>query len=486
MAITREPIPPPASQARFGALGLAILVALAAGAAGRAEAADAGSGATADGSFWGTLWQRSTLLGDLGGLRPWLGSYGMTLGLTETSEVLGNVSGGVKRGAAYDGLTTATLGLDTQKAFGWEGGTFNVSGLYIHGRSLSADNLLNLQTASGIEADRSLRLWELWYQQAVLDGRLDVKLGQQSLDQEFMVSQYAGLFVNTMFGWPMLPSANLPSGGPAYPLSAPGIRLRAKPTDALTVLAGVFNDNPAGPGDGDPQQRNGSGTNFRISDAPLAIFEIQYATPSAGDMDYGTGAAGLPGVYKLGFWYDAGRFDDQRFDAAGLSLADPAGTGIPRRHQGDYSLYAVMDQLLWRPSAESSQGLGVFARAMGTPEDDRNLIDFSLNAGLTLKAPLPGRDNDTLGIGGGYTRVSAAAGGLDRDTGFYTGTPVPVRGSETYIEVTYQYQVNPWWQIQPDFQYVFNPGGGIANPNSASGALVDDEAVFGVRTNITF
>ena len=39
-----------------------------------------------------------------------------------------------------------------------------------------------------------------------------------------MVSQNASYFVNTMFGWPMLPSADLPGGGPAYPLSALGVR----------------------------------------------------------------------------------------------------------------------------------------------------------------------------------------------------------------------------------------------------------------------
>ena len=40
-----------------------------------------------------------------------------------------------------------------------------------------------------------------------------------------MVSQNALLFVNTMFGWPMVPSADLPGGGPAYPLSALGVRV---------------------------------------------------------------------------------------------------------------------------------------------------------------------------------------------------------------------------------------------------------------------
>ena len=60
----------------------------------------------------------------------------------------------------------------------------------------------------------------------MFDDKFDVKIGQQSLDQEFMVSQNASYFINTMFGWPMLPSADLPGGGPAYPLSALGVRGR--------------------------------------------------------------------------------------------------------------------------------------------------------------------------------------------------------------------------------------------------------------------
>jgi Carbohydrate-selective porin, OprB family len=51
--------------------------------------------------------------------------------------------------------------------------------------------------------DPGLRLWELWYQQAFGD-HLDVKIGQQSVDQQFMISQYGAAFVNAMFGFPAL------------------------------------------------------------------------------------------------------------------------------------------------------------------------------------------------------------------------------------------------------------------------------------------
>lgn len=110
-------------------------------------------------NMWTGIWTRQSLLGDMGGIRPWLGKYGATLQITETSEYLANLRGGLNRGGAYDGLTTATLTVDTQKAIGLAGGTFNVSALQIHGTNLSARNLGTLNTASGIEAQGTTRLW---------------------------------------------------------------------------------------------------------------------------------------------------------------------------------------------------------------------------------------------------------------------------------------------------------------------------------------
>ena len=188
---------------------------------------------------------RSNLLGDIYGVRPLLNEYGISLGLQETSEVLGNVTGGVRRGAAYEGLTSMSMGVDLGKAIGLEGGIFNVSAFQIHGRNLSAENLYTLQTASGIEALRATRLWELWYQQSFAGGKADIKIGQQSLDQEFYGSAYSGLFINTMMGWPLIPSVNLYAGGPAYPLASLGVRLRVQPMDNMTVLGRRIRRQPA-------------------------------------------------------------------------------------------------------------------------------------------------------------------------------------------------------------------------------------------------
>ncbi|MFM0286130.1 carbohydrate porin [Paraburkholderia megapolitana] len=430
------------------------------------------------------FWNRSNLFGDMGGLRPWLGNYGVTFNLQETSEYLNNLSGGVRRGGAYDGLTQFSVVVDTAKAIGLPGGTFNVSGLQIHGTNLTQRNLLTLQSASGIEANDTTRLWELWYQQSLLAGKVDVKVGQQSLDQEFMVSQYANTFMNATFGWPVLPSVDLPAGGPAYPLSALGARVRAKPSDSWTVLAGVFDGNPAGSDVGDPQQQNHHGTNFNLRNGALFIGEVQYALNPSPANASDPQPTGLPGTYKLGFWYNTQRFADQRFDNTGLSLASPDSTGIARSHRGDYSFYAVADQMVWRPSVDSPRSVGVFARIMGAP-GDRNPVDFGVNAGVTLKAPFNGRDNDVAGLAIGYAQIGSHARDLASDTAALATPGYPSRSAETVIEATYLYQVTPWWQLQADFQYAFRPAGGVPNPDNPA-QRVGNEAVVGLRTNIVF
>jgi porin len=267
------------------------------------------------------FWDRSNLLGDAGGLRTTLDGYGISLGLSETSEVLGNPTGGRAQGTIYEGLTEMTVGIDLGKAIGLPGGIFNVSALQIHGRGLSTNNIDNLMTVSNIEADPSTDLYELWYQQSFFGGKMDVKIGQQSADLEFMVTQYGGLFINSSFGWPELPSADLPSGGATYPLATPGVRLRVQPTDSLTVLLGVFNGSPAGLGSGDPQLRNPSGTDFNMNSGVFVIGEVHYA------INQEDGAKGLPGTYKLGAWYNSNAFPNE-YDAVANGTVQRLGRSV--------------------------------------------------------------------------------------------------------------------------------------------------------------
>lgn len=431
----------------------------------------------------GNIWTRSALLGEMGGLRTVLGNYGVTLGITDSENLLGNTMGGVKQGATMQGVTTGTLEVNTAQAFGWQGGTFHVTALQIHGQPLTPAYLDNLQAANGNEAEDTTRLWEMWYDQAFDYARADIKIGQQSIDNEFILSKYSGLFVNTMAGWPLVPSDDLYGGGPAYPLSSLGVRIQFKPSDNQDILAGVFDDNPGGGAfSDDAQALDGNGAKFNLNTGALFIAEYQYTInqPAVGDMVRSDQppSSGPPGTYKLGFWYDTGSFPDQRYGTDGLSLANSNSNGDPIMHHGNYGIYAVMDQTVWQSASDSSRNLNVFGRIMGAP-DTQNYIDFFFNGGVTLASPLPGRDNDQAGIDFGLGKVSSRTAGFDQDSG------APKQTTEELIEFTYQAQVVPWLVVQPDIQYIVNPGAGVPDPVDPTHNL-RNELVVGARVVTTF
>ena len=448
------------------------------GASTASGATPPGSKDTDDEPAWaGGLATRSNLLGDIGGIRPLFDSVGVSFGLSETTEVLGNPTGGMKRGTILEGLTQMSIGVDLAKALGLAGGLFNVSALQIHGRGLSAEDIGNLDVISSIEADPATRLNELWFQQSFFDDRLDIKIGQQSADLEFITSEYEDLFINSGFGWPTLPAVDLPSGGPAYPLPTPGIRLRAKASDSFIALLGLFDGSPAGLRPGDPQVNDPSGTNFDLSSGYFLIGEAQYLVNREKD------AKGLPSTYKVGAWYNSNRFKDPILtNGATLPAEGPFAVTGGSRH-GDWSAYGTLDQLVIRPSNEEDGGLGITARAMGAP-GDRNLVDVFTQGGLTYKGAF-GRPGDTVGIGVERAHLSSRARAGDVATAEVFGTFYPLRSKETVIEATYQAQIAPWWQVQPDVQYVLSPGGGLPDPNHP-GHRIGAALVLGARSVVTF
>ena len=172
-------------------------------------------------------------------------------------------------------------------------------------------------------------------------------------------------------------------------------------------------------------------------------------------------------------------------NGSGTSLTDPTGTAaIGRNKRGNFGLYVGVDQLAFREPGTKAQGLGVFGRIQGAP-GDRNLVNFYFDAGVTYKGAIPGRNSDTLGLAFALARISDTASQYDAVTARATGGAYPIRRPESVLELTYQAQIAPWWQLQPTVQYAFNLNGGVPNPQQPSKRL-PDATVLGLRTVITF
>lgn len=410
--------------------------------------------------------------------RQILADWGIQVNATYIAETLGNISGGVKKGAIYTGRADLGATIDLGKFVGWEGATFHANMFQIHGRGLSRDYIGNLMLVSGVEALPSTRLYELWVEQSLFQGRLFVKVGQQASDIEFIDSKYDDIFMNSALGWPGITGINLPSGGPSPPLAVPGVRVKAQLSDQWTLLGAIFDGDAAPPGLEDPQIKNPNGLKLRVNDPPWLIAQLKYS--------FNIGKDKLPATISAGGWRHFANFSDQRYTEGGLALSDPAGSGQPRPLNGNSGIFAVYEQLLARAAPDSDKGIAFFMRVSSSPSD-RNLISFYLDGGFNFSGFSSSRPDDKFGVAMTYARISKAARAADRDEFVYTGLPVSVRDYEAIFEMTYVAQVRDNWTIQPVFQYVIHPGGGAADPyDPTQTKRIKDAAVFGLRTTITY
>jgi porin len=372
--------------------------------------------------------------------------------------------GGIKDGGQYDGVLELYMKADMHRLGFWKGLCFHADGYQIHGNSITGENVGGLTPVSSLEAEPATRLFELWFEQHLFNETVSVKVGQLAADAEFIISEGGGYFLNGTWGWPQIAAENNPNGGPAYPLATPGVRVAVAPSEKINLMLAVYNGDPApqcNKAGGDPQRCNDHGLDFELDDDPLLMAEGAYS--------YDLGA--LPGVIKVGGWNHFGTFEDQRVDVGGELIGITGNAGRPLEH--DWAIYGIIDQLIWRvPGSEEPQGVGIFARFIGAPED-RNLVDFSFDGGFTFTGMIPGRPNDALAIGFAYTGISDDAAAFDIDS----GEPV-ARNYESLVEIAYTFEIKEGWILQPDFQYFWNPGGRVAG--------VDEAAVLGARTTITF
>jgi len=116
---------------------------------------------------------------------------------------------------------------------------------------------------------------------------------------------------------------------------------------------------------------------------------------------------------------------------------------------------------------------------------DRNPIDLYADGGFTFKGPFESRPDDIIGVAVG--RISPRAAAQDRDVGALSGSPTPVGDFEATIELTYQVQIADNWSLQPNIQYIVQPGGNVPNPLDPSGrSPIRDAAILGARTVLKF
>ncbi len=386
-----------------------------------------------------------------------------------SSDLNADVAGGQSRGSVYLGRASVLFDADLAHLIGLPRTIAHLSFSDIHGIGLSERHVGNLLLVSGIEAEPAIRLNQLWIQIAP-SSTVTLRIGKFTAAQEFMLSETGNLFVNSTFGWPASFATDLPSGGPSYPLSDPGVRLAAKPDDQTTLRIAVFAGDPAGPGGGDPQRREKHGFNtFGLSGRPFIIGEIS--------RDTGGKTPALTAT--LGGWV---HFD--RFAVVSNPSVAPGPVLPPLGRGPNYAAYGLVDGQLWQSTTDDKRLVDGFFRLSYSPSG-RNVVDLYVDAGITLSGPFAGRDSDKVGLGVGIARISprlrAAA-----QTLLQSNKPATYPAAfEAVIELSYQAALVGKLQVQPNLQFVIHPASEALSIQTPGGRP-PNALVLGLRASASF
>ena len=374
--------------------------------------------------------------------RNYWASKGLTVDPYVIEDYVSVYKGGLIDKDTWLGRFDLVSEFDLEKAGLLKGGLLHIDVLNAHGgMKPTADGMVgDLQTVSDIEATRSTRIYEGWYQQSLFDNKFSIKLGLIDLNSEFLESDSGNLYINSSFAIASSMWINTNSVA-IYPEPVPAVRLEYSPNDQFNFLAGFFQANPLN------SNVNANSLHFGDGEGLLSIEEGQYhyKIPVQG---------GLAGTVKGGFWYNSN-------DRPGVNTID--NNGNPLISEDNDGAYGMIDQRVFQ--VNDTQGLNVFFFGGGAP-DDRNIVQYSLAGGLNYTGLIPYRPKDVMGIA---LTSSAFSDKLRSITG--------QDGSETTYEWTYQVQIRDGIYVQPDIQYVRHPDGNDSTKNAS---------VFMLRTVIHF
>lgn len=402
-----------------------------------------------------SIFRQDTLVGEARGARVRLEQLGVSIVPTYIGEIMGNPVGGIDRGFVYDGVLNVPLDLDLERITGFlHDLTFHVNALWLSGQGLSTRHTGDFSNTSNIAGYNTVRLQEMWFEQALWRKRITLRAGVLAADAEFFTSGYGSLFLNGTFGAFTLVGANLPNA-PIYPVAAPGVRLAVQPVSKFLFQIGVFGGDSGGSQD---QNNHGTNLNLRGRDGALVFSEANFF------LNQSPGDRGLKGTYKVGSFVHTGganfpTFQSQAREALGLGTVENRGA--------NYGVYGVIDQEILKAGGRTA---GAFLRAGGSPSD-ASFVDFYIDGGVNFTGYVPGRLLDVIGLAVAYSSVSDDfSAGEKRQGGIGYG-------SETVLEATYRVNLAPWWSVQPDVQYILDPSGQHGS---------HDALVLGLRTAVAF
>ncbi len=396
---------------------------------------------------------------------------GVVFQTINTLDVLSNVSGGRQRGTTVTGDTDLVFMWDLERMHPLlDDATLFFYGLGVYGGNAEG-NVGASQAVSSISAPKTWKLFEAWYQQNFFHGQVSLLGGLYDITSEFDVIQSsAELFVNSSFGTGPELAGSGRNGPSTFPTTSLALRGQGILSDSLLFRAVIADGVP-----GDPNDPEGTEVIIQNSDglfwgAELAYYSLRQPTTRKDMAEIvkrkplrvtfqRVGRAApvqYTGKYALGLWGYTTNLND---------LSERDQNGNPVQRQGTYGIYGLAERTVFQERDDPGQGLTVFARA-GVADPKTNQFSQYYGGGLIYAGLFPSRDKDLMGLG-----VATALNG-SHFTRANNRQGNPVNRAEFVVEWSYAFQVNPNIVLQPDIQYILNPG---------TDPTLDDALIVGMR-----
>src|SRR5882757_332323 len=383
------------------------------------------------------------LFGEWGGERARLLERGVRFDFQYVSDSLWNIKSEQRERFASWNRFRGTVDIDFGALVGQQGLYFHATGLWQGGGNLGA--YLGLLTSpSGMSSANTCRLDSWWFEKRWREERITARVGQFAGQDFYGTQHYAASFIFEPMGYAL---GNLFTDFESFdPPSTPAVEVRVVPIDHLYVKSMVIAE------DRKPFSHNPTGLVPQFNGGPVSVFEIGF-TPgkkasSVRAFDNVETRKGYSGLYKFGASYNPGEFK----------------TATGKQESGNYLLYWMASQALWRVDPNGAKGLdATFAYDWSPPDINRN--NSLLTAGLRFNEPLPLPIHNTMSLG--YVRNGLSPNFLPPGQ--------PSFKTEQGVEFNTLLDVAPMLLLQPVIQYYANVGGGT---NRA--------VVFGFRTKVEF
>ena len=433
-------------------------------------------------TWGGDIWSRPRLTGSWGGLRDALGKKGVVLDVDLILTPQGVLTGGRDTDAVFWGNADYTLNVDTGKLGLWPGGFLRVYAGSGFGDPVSRDsgalvpvNIYNLFPGTDEQATGLM--------QATFTQFLSPKIGL--LAGKIFTLDPSGEFAGNYRTQFLNAGLSIPMSFVLVPLSAYGGGVVVLPWEGV-VLTALAIDPSGTPLNNDVTEA--------FADGAMVLAEAQVAiTPF-----------GLRGTQKAGFmWSNKERLSliqdpsnlrnlllTERFPRLGdpgpvlrrilerfapdlLVPATPA-----RRQDSTWAMFYGFDQYLWHPEGDKTRGIGIFF-TFGAADGEVNPVKYTYSMGIGGKGVVPGRPQDSFGVGWARTDLSRHFLPALRDR-FGLGLD-----HEDAVEVYYNAPIASWVGATLDLQ-VIDPA--IKKHLGSSGQLesTGTTVIAGLRLYVRF